>query len=131
MNFPDLETCRQIADEFQNSDFVWCFWKTYFLEIGESVESREDAERGFRCSANGLRVELKPLANAPHCEELGQWLFDHKALVSRFSIARTGWRLLTPDIEEIVEFEAPNETKARSKAVKMVMDALKSNNEED
>ena len=116
MNFPDLETCKAIAGEFLESEFIYVMRTRNRLCTFPVV-----IKTGERVVGDDL------VANAPTCEELGEWLYNKGKITGcyvvregddRFSVySVVSYRLLfNPSIK------APNETQARAEAVKLILE---------
>jgi hypothetical protein len=138
LNFPDLETCKAISDEFPDSEFVWVesiYFEGNFDDVRStqmlSVWKRENAGI-YDPSGHSKRI----ICPAPTCEELGEFIHKqrpqiggqneyHYTLEARAYEKDSGyWVLWFDDFQikiELGDFYAANETQARAEAVKLIL----------
>jgi hypothetical protein len=117
MNFPDLETCKSIEDEFQESEFVYVK-SPAFVAGTQSIILPDGQSLHFRKRNSWKASEYDELiAPAPTCEELGKFII--------FNAYLTHGRLNRPMSLSFLIYTCAMskcETQARAEAVKLILE---------
>jgi hypothetical protein len=110
VNFPDLETCKAIKDEFKKSD-----WKTWIAFNMRHIEHIY------------IYPDIPDCAISAPCEsDLTDWLWEKKLQI--WQIDNESFKLLEIDGTEFyfkngpVLFEAKTKAQAKAEAVKLILE---------